>query len=155
MNNYRHRMGNAHTLPDSRLKNPVDTVMVNWEWEEYRVHRGQVQKRVVRHRLELEPIFCFQCGKRKGYVPRGLFSWVSMLCDPCSEALGGTPLELDHPDAEFWAKVSEEMERTYGRALTQTELDMLAERGELSRGLQLLERECPLPSKNHRPKGLP
>src|SRR5215469_6543855 len=116
-------MGNKHTLPDSRLRNPVDTVMVDWAWDEYRTVAGQLQTRRVRHRLELEPIFCWECGKRQGYVPRGLFYWVSMLCNGCSEKLGGAPLELDHPDAEFWDKVSEEMERSYGRPLSQAELD--------------------------------
>lgn len=135
-------------LPDSRLKNPIGTVLVDWEFEEYRFQGQILYKRKVRHRLELEPIFCFNCGVRKGYVPKGLFSWIAFLCDPCSEDVGEAALALDRPDIEFWYKVEEEMRKTYGRALSQAELETLAARGELSHGLQLLERECPLPPMN-------
>lgn len=146
-------MSNRHTLPDSRLRSATGTVMVDWEFEELRLVGGVLHRRKVRRRLELEPIYCFNCGAPKGHVPRGIFSWVAFLCDPCSEAVGAAALGLDRGDAEFWAKVYEEMEASYGRALTQEELEALAARGELSRGLQLLERECPLPGKNHRAKG--
>ncbi len=120
------------TLPDSRLRDPKATVMVDWPDG----NGGSV-------RLELEPIYCFNCGKPNGYVPRAIMSFVSWLCEGCSETWGKTANLHQRPDQEFWDKVGEEMLTRYGRALTQEELWRLAHHGSLSPGLQLLERESP------------
>lgn len=137
---------NEHTLPDSRAKNPTGTVVANLELDEIHPVNGILQVVRRKYRLEMERIYCWNCGRTKGWVPRGIFSWVSFLCDPCSDSVGAAAALLPANDAEFWAKVGEEMHRSYGRVLTQQELWELAERGELSRGLQLLERESPYKS---------
>ncbi len=138
-------------LPDSRVKNPTDTKMVNWEFEEIEqtIENGlPVFRRVKRkYRLEMERVFCFNCGKTKGWIPRGIFSWVSMLCDPCSESVGEAAAKCNTSDHVFWDKVREEMVSRFGRGLTQQELNRLAMRDELGRLLELLNRESPLRGK--------
>jgi hypothetical protein len=93
-------------------------------------------------RLELEPIFCVNCGKPNGFVPRGIMSFVSWLCLPCSETWGETASLWESSDREFWRKVAYEMVRKYGRGLTQEELFRLGEQGRLG-SLALLARESP------------
>lgn len=128
-------------LPDSRMKDPKGTVVADWPIYEPDGFGG-IKTRTIR--LEMEPIFCFNCGKPNGYVPVGLMSFVSWMCDYCAEAWGGTALLHNHADQEFWDKVEAEMVRVYGHALTQAELEKLAgSAGGLSRGLELLERESP------------
>lgn len=139
----------ANVLPDSRLQDPKATVMADWEWEEpvgRPVFNGReyVQKyRKVKKRIELEPIYCFNCGKMSGYVPREVMSFVSWLCLPCSETVGEQASLWVSSDRDFWLKVGEEMRARFGRALTQRELFELGEQGRLGVGLELLARESP------------
>jgi hypothetical protein len=136
---------NAHVLPDSRMKDPVGTVMVNWEFEEVELV-GNVFKLVKKkYRLEMEQIFCVNCGCTQGWIPRGLFAWICFLCDDCSAKYGKDAANYLTPDAEFWNVVREEMVKAYGRPLTQQELAALVERNELTPALKLLERESPYP----------
>ena len=123
-------------LPDSRLSSARETVMADWP-----VEGPDGTTRTIR--LELEPIFCINCGKPNGYVPVGIMSWVSFLCVPCSGTWGEAASALYSPDQEFWDAVGAEMVARFGRALTQAELERLAHRGELGRNLELLERESP------------
>lgn len=141
--------GNVHVLPDSRLRDPLGTVMVNWEFEEIeRVPQPPFFKRVRRkYRLEMERIYCPECGKCKGWIPRGIFSWVCFLCDSCAETHGEKYAKCKTPDHQFWAAVGHEMESRFGRALTGDELNRLAERAELGRLLDLLNLESPLRGK--------
>lgn len=125
-------MSNPNVLPDSRLKDPKGTVMVDW---------GTATGETVR--LELEPIFCFNCGKPNGYVPRDIMSFVSWLCQPCSDRWGHDASLHVHADQEFWDKVGHEMQTRYGRALTQLELWALAEADRLPEAMKLLIRESP------------
>jgi hypothetical protein len=136
-------------LPDSRVKNPTGTVMAEWEFEQ--VERIAVAPffHVVRrkHRMEMEKIFCPECGKQKGWIPSGIFSWVCFLCDACAAEKGEKYAECKTPDHEFWAAVGNEMQARFGRALSEQELNQLAERAELGRLLELLNRESPLRGK--------
>jgi hypothetical protein len=93
-------------------------------------------------RLELEPIYCFNCGKPNGYVPVGLMSFVSWLCVDCSITWGQNAKAHKHADQDFWDKLYECMMTKYGRALTQEEINRLAEGNNLGQ-LALLERESP------------
>jgi hypothetical protein len=122
-------------LPDSRLKDRRETVVADWK-----VCAGLETKTI---RMELEPIFCFNCGKPNGYVPVDIMSFVSWLCEACSEAWGNEASLHTHSDQAFWDKVGEEMLTKFGRSLTQAELWQLAQQGRLGRGLELLERESP------------
>ncbi len=124
-------MSEPNVLPDSRLKDAKGTVMVDWP-----TATGKI-------RLELEPIFCFNCGTPAGYVPKGIMSFVSWLCQPCSEEWGATASLHSSPDQEFWDAVGAEMVARFGKALTQDELWVLAEQGRLGRNLELLARESP------------
>jgi hypothetical protein len=119
-------------LPDSRLKSTIGDIMADW-----RDGDGNVT------RLCLQPIYCFNCGKHNGYVPRDIMSFVSWLCEACSATWGDRASLHQSSDREFWLKVAEEMSLKYGRALTQQELWQLAEQDKLSAGLQLLMRESP------------
>ena len=139
-------MVSNNILPDSRLKDDtLGTVMADFEFEEFEFdsRSGLFVPVKRKYRLEMQPIFCANCGKLDGYIPRGLMAWVCFLCDPCSETHGAQASLLDKPDKSFWDAVAHEMFLRYGRALTQQELIQLVERKELPRGLQLLERESP------------
>jgi hypothetical protein len=122
-------------LPDSRLKDPKGTVMADWPITDEFGHTRTL-------RIQLEPIFCFNCCKPNGYVPREVMSFVSWMCEPCSEKWGEKASMHKCSDAVFWEKVREGMLEKYGRALTQAELETLAAQDKLGQ-LKLLERESP------------
>lgn len=125
-----------NVLPDSRLASTVGDVVADWEWyDEFGVRH--------KDRLTLQPIYCFNCGTPAGYVPRDVMSFVSWLCQPCSEKHGEAASLWDSSDREFWRAVGEEMRARFGRALTQGELAALADQNRLGRGLELLARESP------------
>lgn len=124
----------ANVLPDSRLHDPKATVMVDWP-----ILDGT--GRTVR--LELEPIYCFNCGKPNGYVPREVMSFVSWLCLPCAEKWGEHANNWQTADEEFWLLVQAEMIARFGRVLDQAELDRLAAQGQLGKALELLDKESP------------
>lgn len=117
-------------LPDSRLRESRGNVMVDWPLD-----GGSV-------RLELEPIFCFNCGTPSGHVPVGLMSFVSWMCHPCSVQWGTAAKAHNTADQAFWDKVYECMMTKYGRALTEHELNTLANGNNLGQ-LAVLERESP------------
>ncbi len=136
------------TLPDSRCANDtIGTVMVDWEFDELEKVGGVFRMVKKKHRLEMQPIYCVNCGKLEGYIPRGTVSWVCFLCNLCSDTHGYNAALLPCPDKDFWDAVASEMFAAYGRALTQKELICLVDQGKLSRGLQLLERESPYQGK--------
>lgn len=123
---------NDNILPDSRLVAPKNTEMVD-----FKLPNGSTL------RLEVEPIFCANCGKPQGGVPVGLMTSVFALCQPCSEVHGANLNGWVTTDEQFWAAVAMEMEIKYGHILSQAELDATAEIGGLSRPLQLLDAESP------------
>lgn len=127
----------SEALPDSRLqRSTIGDVKVQWPV----IESDGLVKTIT---LMLQPVYCINCGCSKGYVPRGLFSWVTFLCDPCSEKHGAAAAIAPHSDSDFWATVREEMVKSYGHGLTQEQLVRLAEHGGLSQALRLLERESP------------
>jgi hypothetical protein len=111
--------------------------MVDWNF------RDPLTSRMRTVRLELEPIFCFNCGAPNGYVPRGIMSFVSWLCEKCSLTWGELASLHKHADQDFWDKVTFELNSRFGRSLTQQEISMLAERGKLGSALEKLEKESP------------
>lgn len=139
----------SEVLPDSRLKNPKATIMVDWSyWEIIGAPFWNGREWVPRRRwrtikLELEPIYCYRCGKPNGYTPKDLMSFVSWMCARCSIEHGKEDALHNHQDHEFWEKVRQEMILKYGRSLTQEELDNLAHQDRLPNALKLLERESP------------
>lgn len=119
-------------LPDSRLKDPKATVMADWT-----LSNGHTI------RLELEPIYCFNCGVPTGYVPRYIMSFVSWMCAKCSEAYGTLAANWKSSDEEFWAKVHSECLDKFGQGLTQQDLAILGDQGRLGPALEALARESP------------
>jgi hypothetical protein len=122
----------SNVLPDSRLREKIGTVMADWKLPDGTTIR-----------LELEPIYCLNCGKPNGYVPRETMSFVSWLCQPCADKWGGQASLHDSPDQEFWDAVAFEMQARFGHYLTQHELNALADQGRLGTALNLLDRESP------------
>lgn len=122
----------ANILPDSRLADPKGTVMVDWQNTDGTFIR-----------LELEPIYCFNCGKSNGYVPRDIMSFVSWLCMSCSEKWGEYADSWIVSDEIFWNDVAVEMLTRFGHILTHEELWSLGEQGRLGTALELLTRESP------------
>ena len=118
-------------LPDSRLKSKKGAVIADWTFNGKTI------------RLELEPIFCFNCGKANGYVPAETMSFVSWLCNECSMKWGKEASLHTHADEEFWKAVHYEMVKRWGRGLTQEELYRMAEQDQLGTSLKLLEKESP------------
>lgn len=119
-------------LPDSRLKDPRGVVRADWTMPDGRTVR-----------LNMEPIFCINCGKPAGYVPQEVMSFVSWLCEPCAEKWGEHASGWATADAAFWALVAAEMKDRFGHVLTQAELTALAEQGRLGTALEKLDRESP------------
>lgn len=121
-----------HILPDSRLKEAKGTVIVNWELTD-----GSTV------RIEVEPIYCANCGKLYGYVPKENTTFAFWLCRKCFEAHGEIAGTYAVPEDEFNQKVQTEMQERFGRDLTDLEIFKLLEQGELGRPLELLIRESP------------
>ena len=119
-------------LPSSRLKSKIGTVMADWHHTDGTVIR-----------LELEPLFCVNCGKPGPYIPSTVVS-ATWLCLPCSQKHGEAAAGLFFPEEQFWMDVAHEMERRFGKALTQEEIALLADQGHLGKELDLLIRESPL-----------
>lgn len=121
-------------LPDSRLQTPRGTQFVDWALPD-----GSTV------RCEVETIFCANCGKLYGYVPRENTAFVFWLCRACYERYGAIAGLLAVPDEEFRQAVHYEMQARFGRDLTELEIATLAEQGQLGRALELLEKESPYP----------
>lgn len=130
-------MSVPHLFPDSRLAEGDSTLgsqIVDWEMPD-----GSIT------RLEVVPIFCGSCGKPYGFVPKDNCAFVCWLCRPCHEKYGVIAGTYAQPDDEFCKAVEHEMIEKFGRALTEAEIGALAEKGELGRPLELLEKESPYP----------
>ena len=119
-------------LPDSRLKETKAVVLADWPMPDGTAVR-----------MQMEPIYCVNCGRPNGYVPAGVVSWVSWLCLPCAETWGEHANNWRHPDESFWEAVGAEMIERFGRHLTGDEIEIAADQGMLGRALELLERESP------------
>lgn len=126
----------SETLPESRLaRNPtLGSVVMDWP-----VPGGGTA------RLEAVPVYCANCGAPRGYVPKDTTAWAFYLCDDCYRTHGAVAGAMAMPDEAFWAAVHDEMARRFGKVLTDAELAVAAEAGELGKPLELLARESPYP----------
>ncbi len=134
-------MNNTHVLPDSRLANPTGTVLVDWPLSD-----GSTV------RIEVERVFCANCGKLFGFVPKENTVFTCWLCAKCFETYGLIAGTYAQPDDEFCQVVAAEMQERFGKTLTEAEIGLLKEDGRLGTALQLLEKESPYPALDNRPK---
>lgn len=95
----------SELLPDSRMKSPRGVIRIEFgAWG----------------RLNMQPIFCANCGKLGAYVPEENMTFAFWLCDgPCSEKWGTLAGTYASTDEQFWAKVKDEMLEKYGCYLTE------------------------------------
>jgi hypothetical protein len=128
--------GNAHILPDSRLTHhpTFGSQMVDWPMPDGTTVR-----------CECVMVYCANCGKEFGYVPKDNTSFAFWLCAKCFETHGAIAGTYAQPDDEFCKSVQEEMRKKFGRDLTGEELLALQECGKLGKALELLEKESPFP----------
>lgn len=131
----------AHVLPDSRAKNETfGSQMVDWELP----GGGTV-------RLEAVLVYCANCGKEYGYVPRENTTFAFWLCNKCYGTYGGVVGTYAMPDDEWSAAVRYELQaKCGGRDATPEEIVALIESGCLGAALEALAREAPYASKNKR-----
>ena len=82
-------------LPESRLKDKKGAIFMVWgEW-------GKIQ---------MEPIFCANCGKLGAYVPEENMTFAFWLCDDtCASKWATLAGTYTSPDEVFWEKVAGEM----------------------------------------------
>ena len=126
---------NTHLLPDSRLANEtLGSQMVMWKMPDGREVRVEAIK-----------IYCANCGKLFGYVPRENCTFAFWQCAKCFEKLGAIAGTCAVPDDEFDRAVAFEMQERFGHALTDEEILHYYERGELGTALEKLARESPYP----------
>lgn len=138
-------MASELILPDSRLQDRSQgTFMADWPLPDGTTVR-----------IDVMPIYCANCGKPYAYVPRENTTFICWLCVKCFETYGAVTGTYAVPEDEFNRAVAYEMERRYGRHLTDQELALQAEEGTLGTSLELLARESPYPSLDRRPGGVP
>ena len=132
--------GNTHVLPDSRLASRADfgCVMADWELP----GGGTI-------RLEMMPIYCANCGKHYGYVPKENCTFACWMCNECVAKYGLIANTYAMPDDEFNRAVAFEVQERYGKDMTELELFKEIEQGRIGTALEKLERESPyiLPSR--------
>jgi hypothetical protein len=127
--------GNSHVLPDSRLHDQTQgSQVVDWPLP----GGGTV-------RLEAVRIYCANCGKLYGWVPKDNTAFACWLCAKCFEKYGEAAGLCAVPDEEFRQAVQAEMRDRFGRDLTDAEIAALKSDNRLGRALELLERESPYP----------
>lgn len=126
-------MVNTHVLPDSRLHDDsLGSIMVDWDMPD-----GS------KVRIEVVPIYCGNCGKLYGHVPKENTTFVFWLCRKCFEHHGAIAGTYAMPDDEFNQKVAFEMREKFHRDLTDLELFHLAEHGKLGTALENLVKDSP------------
>jgi hypothetical protein len=103
-------------------------------------------------RLESIVVYCANCGDPQMYMPKENCAFAFYLCNECFRTYGAIAGTYAQPDDEFCRAVAAEMEKRFGRHLNDTELCLVAERGELGATLDNLARESPYPSHDHRPR---
>lgn len=128
-------LGNAHVLPDSRLKDQNQAaLMVDWQLTDGRTVR-----------LEVVPVYCANCGVKYGHVPRDTTAFACWLCRRCHETHGDIAGTYAVPDEDFNQAVQAEMEARFGRALTEAEIIDAIRDHRLGPALEALARESPYP----------
>ncbi len=68
------------------------------------------------------PFFCANCGKHGGSCPEEHMTFMFYQCNACFTRYGVIAGTMAVPDKEFYAKVAQEQQEAYGRALTKPEL---------------------------------
>ena len=76
------------------------------------------------------PVFCANCGGDGGLCPEENMTFMFYLCNTCAETHGQIAGTMLMPDEVFFEKLRQEQLETYGRYLTQDELDRIANEGE-------------------------
>lgn len=127
-------MSDAHVLPDSRLTHRPDlgSEVVDWPLP----GGGTVRCEAVR-------IYCANCGKLYGFVPRDNTTFAFWLCQPCFDKFGHLAGTYAAPDDEFRRAVAEEMRTRFGRDVTDLELLRALESGDLGTALTKLIADAP------------
>src|ERR1051326_8951014 len=110
-------------LPDSRLKEAKATVFGDFEFGDTKT------------RIEWEMIFCANCGKEYGYVPKENTVFTCYLCNKCFETYGHVVGTFVQSDEEFCQNVAFEMMERFGRYLTDDELTQAKQNGTLGTAL--------------------
>ena len=114
-------------LPDSRLQDSKGVKRIEHG------HWG---------RINMQPVFCANCGKLGAYVPEENCSFACWLCDPCAETMGPIAGTMMMPDEVFWKRVKEEQLEKYGRLLTKAEMEVVLDAP--SGAMATLLRESPI-----------
>lgn len=131
--------GNTHVLPDSRLRDQtLGSQVVDWP-----LPGGKTV------RCEAVRIYCANCGKLYGWVPKDNTAFAFWLCRKCFEAYGDCAGLCAVPDEEFAKAVVYEMRERFGRTLSEEEILYYGERGELGTALESLAKESPYPVPSH------
>lgn len=65
-------------------------------------------------RVEAEPIYCANCGKLWGHVPKENTTFTFFLCKGCYEKHGEIANTYVQPDDEFMRDVAFELEKRFG-----------------------------------------
>src|SRR5262245_40247221 len=102
----------ADILPDSRMKNEtVGSVMADWPMADGKTVR-----------VECVKVYCGNCGKEYGFVPRENTTFAFWLCNQCFEKYGAVAGTFALPDEEFCQAVQHEMQERLGRDLSEQEI---------------------------------
>ena len=125
-------LGNTLVLPDSRLSQRPDLCTVIADWGGARV--------------EMQPVYCGNCGKLYGHVPKDNCTFAFWLCGACFGKWGSVAGTYAVPEDEFNATLAAEMQDRYGRTLSHVELWQLEQQGKLPPALEKLARESPYPN---------
>lgn len=80
-------------LPDSRMKRPKSSRTMFWPGV---------------GNIEVEQVFCANCGKLHGWVPQQNTTYAFWLCMPCSETYGSKLPGYLMPDEVYWELVRQE-----------------------------------------------
>ena len=115
-------------LPDSRLKSPTGVIRIEFgAWG----------------RLNMQPIFCANCGTLGAYVPEENMTFACWLCPgTCSEQWSPLPGTYTTSDEVFWETCKGEMLEHYGHYLTEEEV--LKAEAEKTGALSQLLKESPI-----------
>ena len=99
---------NENVLPDSRMASPTGVIRIEFgEWG----------------RLNMQPIFCANCGKLGAYVPEANMTFAFWLCDhPCADQWATLAGTYTTTDEVFFATAAQEMLEQYGHFLTEEEI---------------------------------
>ena len=108
---------NTDVLPDSRLRSPKFTKLAQWLVDGHYVT------------IELEPVYCANCGTPHGYVPIANTSFAFWLCDKCFTTWGIPAGTMVSSDEIYWRRVRDAMMNKYGHVLSKDELQQLAKDG--------------------------